>query len=158
MNRKINTLLAGIACIVLLASCSTLKKSTSTSLNVASGVQQYPTVVDLKVNNKIEKQLAWGFVPFNIGQPTLDNRKENLVADAVKENNADILLEPQMTYTKKSFGQRTLTLTGYPATFKDFRKATKEDLEALRSVAPFSSETKIYQVSKIPWYKRIFRK
>lgn len=152
-----NLCLAAALCGLLSAtSCSTLRKSSSTALPIESSVRQYPTVVDLEVKGeKISKQVEWNFVPFNLGQPSLANRKQNLLADAVKEQEADILLEPQMTYTKVSFGKRTLTVTGYPATFKNFRKATSEDLEALKAVRPLVHQG-IYRVSSDPWYKRIF--
>lgn len=141
---------------ILLTSCSTMRKSTSTSLDVSSGVYQYPTVADLKVLPKVEKQITWNFVPFNWGQPALSLRKTNLIADIVKENQADVFLEPQITYTKKPYGERTLTITGYPAIFKDFRKANSEDLRALEVVLP-APKTKIHNVSEA-WYKRPFHK
>lgn len=152
-----NLCLAAALCGLLsTTSCSTLRKSSSTALPIESSVRQYPTVVDLEVKGeKISKKVEWGFVPFNLGQPSLSNRKQNLVADAIKEQEADILLEPQITYTKVSFGQRTLTVTGYPATFKNFRKATPEDLEALKAVSTQACKD-VYRVSSEPWYKRIF--
>lgn len=145
------------ACMALMAtSCSTIKESTSTSMVVESGVYQYPTVADLDVKEKVEKQIVWDFIPFNIGQPSLENRKQNLQAEIIKENNADVLLEPQVVYTKKPYGQRTLTITGYPASFKDFRKASDKDLEALKVVVP-APQMKVYNVAQ-PWYKRWFKK
>jgi hypothetical protein len=71
------------------------------------------------------------------------------MAHVLKEANADVLLEPQYTYTKVPFVQRTLTVTGFPATFKDFRKATAADLEALKIIyASPKSKPSIYNVSK----------
>lgn len=154
MKRNFILLLAGMA--LLATSCSTVRKSTSTSMAVESGVYQYPTVADLDVKPKVEKQIVWNFVPFNLGQPSLENRKQNLKADIIKENGADVLLEPQIVYTKKPYGERTLTITGYPATFKDFRKATEADLKALEIVIP-APQMKVYNVSQ-PWYKRWFKK
>lgn len=142
--------------LLSVTSCSTLRKSSSTAFPIESSVQQYPTVVDLEVKaGKINKQVEWGFVPFNLGQPSLENRKQNLLADAIQEQEADILLEPQIVYTKIPFGKRTLTVTGYPATFKNFRKATPEDLEALKAVSPLAGKS-VYQVASEPWYKRLF--
>ena len=42
-------------------------------------------------------------------------------------------------------------MTGYPAKFKNFRKATPEDIEALSKVLP-AQQQKVYKVSR-PWYK-----
>lgn len=119
---------------MLFTSCSTLKKSTAALGNVQTNIRQYPTVADLNVHKKVEKTVTWKFALFNIGQPSLDLRKGNLIADIVKENDADILLEPQVTYIKVPFGTRKLTITGFPASFKDFRKATEADLKALEAV------------------------
>ena len=80
-------------------------------------------------------------------QISVKQRKDNLKADIVKEANADVLLEPQVTYTKTPFGKREIEITGYPATFKNFRKATSEDLEALKAVSD-SQEKQIDVVKK----------
>lgn len=153
---KQNIILLFTFVTVLFSSCSTMKKSTSTTMNVESGVYQYPTVADLDVKQKIEKQIEWSFVPFNWGQPPLQLRKNNLIADIVKENNADVLLEPQITFIKQPFGKRTLIITGFPASFKNFRKANKEDLKALEIVVP-APKMEVYNVAQ-PWYKRFFSK
>ena len=78
-------------------------------------------------------------------------RKTNLQAEVIKAAGADVLLESQFVFTKRSFGERTLTVTGYPAKFKNFRKATPEDIEALSKVLP-AQQQKVYKVSR-PWYK-----
>ncbi|MDO4164426.1 MAG: hypothetical protein Q4D56_08575 [Bacteroides sp.] len=153
---KYNTLLLFVLAIALLTSCSTMRKSTSTTLEVSSGIYQYPTVADLQVLPKVEKEVTWNFVPFNWGQPSLDLRKQNMIADIVKENQADVFLEPQISYTKRPFGERTLVITGYPAKFKNFRKANGDDLRALEVIVP-APKMKVYNVSR-PWYKKIFPK
>ncbi len=153
MKRSIILLFTSIA--IILTSCSTMKKSTSTTLNVESGIYQYPTVADLEVKQKIETKITWNYVPFNIGQPPLDLRKNNLIADLIKENNADVLLEPQVTFTKRPFSTRSLTITGFPATFKNFRKASKEDLKALEVVLP-AYKTKVYNIAQPP-HKKFFQ-
>ena len=154
MKQKV--ILVFVCVMTLFSSCSVMKKSSSTAINVESGVYQYPTVADLDVKRKIEKVVTWNFVLFNWGQPSLELRKNNMIADIVKENDADILLEPQMTFTKKSYGKRTLVITGFPASFKDFRRATVEDLKALEMTIPVSKKD-IYNVAQ-PWYKKIFSK
>jgi len=134
----------------LLASCTTVRKTAATA-DVRAEVLQYPTVADLDVLPKVEQTVTWNFVPFNWGQPPLGVRKTNLQAEVIKNAGADVLLEPQFIFTKRSFGERTLTVTGYPAKFKDFRKATPEDIEALSKVLP-PAERKVHKVSR-PWYK-----
>ena len=60
----------------------------------------------------------------------------NAVAAALEQNGGgDVLIQPQYQYTFKSFAFRklvSLTVTGYPATYKNFRKPTAEDHEAVK--------------------------
>lgn len=153
MKQTVFLLMACMA--LLLSSCSTMRKSTATSMAVESGVYQYPTVADLEVKDKVTRQVSWRFRVIKCGQPSLEVRRANLVADLLKEAGADVLLEPQVTFVKHPFGDRVLTVTGFPAVFKNFRKATAQDLEALKVVVP-PSERKVYNVSA-PWYKRFFK-
>lgn len=134
---------------LLFASCTTVRKTASTS-DIRTEVMQYPTVADLDVLPKVEQTITWNFVPFHWGQPSLDVRKTNLQAEVIKAAGADVLLESQFVFTKRSFGERTLTVTGYPAKFKNFRKATPADIEALSKVLP-APQQKVYKVSR-PWY------
>lgn len=136
---------------LVLSSCASVKK-TSTTVDVNAVVSQYPTVADLEVLNKVEAEEVWNFHPFHIAEPKVSVMKSNLIANILKSKNADVLLEPQITYSKTSFGERVLTISGYPAKFKNFRKATKDDLDALKVNIP-STEKKIYNVSQSFWSK-----
>lgn len=150
-------LFVAVAALACLSSCTTVRKTATTS-PIDTKVYQYPTVADLDVKNKIEKTVEWNFVPFNLGQPSYELRKQNTIAEIVKENGVDVLLEPQISFTKVSFGKRTLVITGYPAAFKSFRNATPADLEALKAVGPCGSHgSKVHMVSK-PWYKRVLHR
>ena len=143
-----------LACGALaFSSCSTMRQSTSSSVAIDASVYQYPTVADLDVRPKVEKTVEWSWYLFKFGRPSLELRKSNLMADVVKENGADVLLEPQMRYTKRPFGRRTLTVTGFPAVFKNFRMATPEDLKALEVVGR-ERDMRVYNVAQ-PWYKRL---
>ncbi len=123
-------MIAGV--VLTLSSCTTLTRTASTT-NVQTGVHQYPTVADLDIKDKVENTLEWNFRPFHIGEPSLTLAKGNLIAETLKKHDADILLEPQFIFTKSSFGIRRLVVTGFPAKFKDFRKATDQDLKALEA-------------------------
>lgn len=144
------------------ASCKTLKKATSVTQHIDVNINQYPTMVDLSVSpQKVEKTIIWDYSLFQIGQPSFEDRKGNLIADIVKENAADVLLEEQSIYTKIPFGKRTLTITGYPAKYKNFRKADKEDLQALEIMNSrvFSKKTTVikkYNSEKKGLMKKIF--
>jgi len=130
------TIAAFAGIVVFAASCTTVER-TATTTPVQASVKQYPTVADLDVKpEKVKRTENWNFSLFNIGRPSLAQRKKNLVADMVEGAKADVLVEPQYSYTKKLFGPRSLTISGYPATFKNFRPATDRDLKALAQVDP----------------------
>lgn len=46
---KLNIILLFTCVTILFTSCSTMKKSISTTMTVESGIYQYPTVADLDV-------------------------------------------------------------------------------------------------------------
>ena len=136
-----------IALIALgMTSCRTIRVSTAETAEVQTNVIQYPTVTDLTVMKKVEKTITWNFNPFKHERLAL--QKTNLMADLLKELDADILLEPQYTFKKVPFGERTLSITGYPAKFKDFRKATEEDLKALQVFFELPHESTIYNIAQ----------
>lgn len=125
-----------LACgTLLLSSCQTVKK-TATTVDVENSVSQYPAVADLDIQGKIEGTSEWGFRPFHFGEPSLELAKSNLIADLLKQHNADVLLEPQFIFEKESYGVRRLVVTGFPATYKNFRNATPADIEAAKAFAP----------------------
>lgn len=117
---------------VILASCSTVRMSVA-AVDVSAKVSTYPTVADLHIaSQRMSKTVKWKWNPFNT--TPLSTRRGNVKAELIREAGADILVEPE-------FIQRTswcnllggsLTVTGYPATLDNFRKATPEDLEAMR--------------------------
>ena len=123
-----------VACSLLVfSSCSTIKR-TATATDVQLAVCQYPTAVDLEVMEKVEAVKVWSFAPFHWGEPKVSVAKGNLIAETLSKHQADVLLEPQVTFSKVSYGERRIIVTGYLAKYKNFRKATKEDLEAIKAV------------------------
>ncbi|MBQ8276860.1 MAG: hypothetical protein IJY00_00200 [Bacteroidaceae bacterium] len=100
------TIAAFAGIVVFAASCTTVER-TATTTPVQASVKQYPTVADLDVKpEKVKRTENWNFSLFNIGRPSLAQRKKNLVADMVEGAKADVLVEPQYSYTKKLFGPR----------------------------------------------------
>lgn len=133
---------------LMLTSCSTMQK-TATTAPVNNHVEQYPTVTDLVVMDKIEVTSTWNFRPFHIGEPNLYTAQANLIAETLKEKGADVLLEPQFIFKRTSYGERVLTVVGYPAKFSGFRKATAADLEALKACQNLpASQRTIYQAHR----------
>lgn len=133
-------LFIGVMALATLCSCTTVKK-TSYIAEVQTAVVQYPTVTELEVMEQATATVEWGWNPFK--RMSLETRKGNLVANLLKAKGADVLLEEQFVFESDGFGGGTLTVTGYPAKFKGFRKATEADLDALRAANPG-----IYNVSK----------
>lgn len=152
MNKNIILVLSvGLA---TLASCTTVQKTASVA-EMQTKVYQYPTVADLEVLPKAETTRTWYWRPIN--NPKRDIEQGNLIADMLKEKGADVLLEEQVVFKKTTLGVRELTVTGYPARLKNFRKATEQDLEALKVEKP-ASQRKVYNVSRNFFKKFKFRK
>ena len=116
---KYLSLAAGL--MLMASSCTTIKK-TATTAEVDNTVVTYPTVADLEVT------------PCHIAEPKLSTAKGNLIAELLEEQKADVLLEAQFTFQRTPYGERVLTVTGFPAVYKNFRKATKSDLDAIKAI------------------------
>lgn len=133
---KKNIIALWVTTVAMATSCTTVT-NTSSVADVQPEVVQRPTVADLDVDPKrVEGHQEWKWSFFHrFTQPSLKLRKQNLVADMLRERDADVLVEPQETYTQKLFGKRTLYITGYPARLKNFHTATHEELRDLGLVA-----------------------
>lgn len=154
MNKSVLLLI----CVALLSSCSVTQKMAVSTPVEDVGVHQYPTVADLDIKpQKVTSTEEWRFVPFNWGQPTLDVRKGNMIAEMLETNGGDVLLEPHTVYTKKMFGKRTLKISGFVASFENFRKASDEDLKALE-IGYRKSERPVYNVSRKPMFPQLANK
>lgn len=130
MNKLTMTALSGA--LLLITSCTTVTKTASTE-EVCNKITSYPEVVDLDIQTKMEHRMTWTFKPFHIGEPKLSTAKGNLISEALAATKADVLLEPQFSFTKTAYGERVLVVTGFPATYKNFRKATPADIEAIKA-------------------------
>lgn len=131
MNKLALSVLSGA--LLLITSCSTTVIKTATTADVNNSISSYPEVVDLEVHDKVTQTMTWTFKPFHIGEPKKATAKGNLIAETLKEVKADVLLEPQFIFQKTSYGERVLTVIGFPATYKNFRKATPADIEAIKA-------------------------
>lgn len=130
--------------VLLLASCSTIRQ-TATTANVSSSISQYPVVADGEVKGKVTETVTWSWNPFKADKFTL--KKGNLMAETLKKYDADVLLEPQFIISKQSFGERSITVTGFPVKYSSFRNATDSDLRAIEAVNTYNSKVK-YNVTK----------
>ncbi len=127
---RIKLLLLSLVAL-LVSSCSTIRH-TASSVDVDNKVVSF-TVADLDVQNKkATKTYNWNYNPFR--RVSVNNIKENITAELINENNADVLLEPQYIVVKRGFLRGgSVTITGIPATYSNFHKMTPEEAKIVGS-------------------------
>jgi uncharacterized lipoprotein YmbA len=128
MKRKISI----IACtLMFVSSCAVKKNLSMKTMDINNGgVVQKTTVVDLEVDEvKVTSSIeAKGNISSGIKLETL---KSQLVADILKKTKSDVLVEPIFVLSN-TVAKTTLTVTGFPARYKNFRTIEKEDVELLQ--------------------------
>lgn len=109
-----------------LISCSTIQSGTSKTIDIVGpGVLHKPVIADLTVSqNKVSKTVTLSNVQL------LDNGKHAAVRELLKENNADVLVEPTYESTSRN-GVTELTVYGWPAKYKNFREIEEKDIKFL---------------------------
>ena len=123
---------AGIFIIILsltIPSCS-MKSTTNTAktLNVyGSGVIQKPVIVELDVKQTRVTATVTRRLTSN-----MDALKAEAVSLAVKNAGADVLVEPTYTIVSNR-GTSTVTVTGFAATYKNFRDIKIEDVPLIKA-------------------------
>lgn len=129
MTRKI--LAAGIAALAL-SSCSTI---THTSQTAAVDTQVYNlTVADMKVAAKKDSvTVNWKWNP--LSTISLSAQKETATHTLLGKSDADVLVEPEYIVKRRGlFRGGSVTVTGYPATYSNFRAMTADDAEKIATV------------------------
>lgn len=119
-----------MAIVTVLASCSSTKSTTNTSKTLSiygSGVIQKPVIVDLDVKQTRISATANGKSGGNI-----EALKAEAVSIAVKNAQADVLVEPTYTIVSNR-NTSTVTVVGFPATYKNFRDITLEDVPLIKA-------------------------
>lgn len=122
----------GLFVMLCIASCSTVNK-TSTTRSITAPVIA-ATIADLDV---AQQKISYTYYPTSaVKRGGLANVKAAAVAEALAKNgNGDVLVESQcevVTYT--GFFRRTIksvTVTGYPATYKNFKAVSAPTLEKM---------------------------
>lgn len=120
----------GLVIVITLVSCSSTKSTTNTSktLNIyGSGVIQKPVIVDLDVKQTKVAATVNGKIGSNI-----EVLKAEAVSIAVKNAQADVLVEPTYTIVSNR-GTSTVTVSGFPATYINFRDITLEDVPLVKA-------------------------
>lgn len=106
-----------------LASCTTVYKSSSTmdvkstlTSSNSADLEVSPVKVSLVDYAPTKKEKRGGS----------ENVKQVAVAKLLKENgNADVLIEPQYEITSKRKNIKRISVSGYPATYKNFKTSDK---------------------------------
>lgn len=108
--------------LVLLGSCSTTRKvETAKTLEIyGPGVIQAPVIADLDVKEQKVSGTAVG------SSNSLSTVKNLALVDAIKKAQADVLISPSFEIETKG-NKTTATVTGFPATYRNFRSATTAD-------------------------------
>ena len=131
----------GICSSLLLVGCVTTTGTTKTtysyseyrSVQPSQSVATAPLIADLVVS---EKRITYAerinTVITNMSsseaKALADKEKETVIANAVKTNKADVLVAPIIDIQTDSNGYLVIEVTGYPASYKNFRNASKDDM------------------------------
>lgn len=117
---------AAVACLALTA-CTTTTK-TATTVDVPNAISEY-SAVDLNVS---PSRISYTYRPSSDERRGGGRNVLNCAVQAALQTNGggDVLVAPQYTVIKKKrlFGGKKIkevTVTGYPATYKNFRPVTK---------------------------------
>jgi hypothetical protein len=141
-----------VICLITIAlcitSCKSLKSTTNTAktLNIyGSGVIQKPVIVELDV--KQTKVTATATAKMG---SAIEALKAEAVSIAIKNAGADVLVEPSYTVVSNSRAS-TVTVTGFPATYKNFRDIKLEDVPLIK--AGILQTAKVAEPTTV-WQKR----
>ncbi len=120
-----------LALVFSFNSCKTIKSTTVKETDVSGPtVIQKPVIADLDVKEAKVSGSFSGSSSFSVS-----HAKEMAVADALKSSNSDVLVEPRYEISK-SFRKIEVTVTGYPATYKNFRPMEAADTIFVNTMAP----------------------
>lgn len=126
-------LLAVCFAALLVSSCSTV---THTSQTAAVDTQLYNlTVADMNVAAKKDSvTLDWAWNP--LSSVSLSAQKESATHALLEKSDADVLIEPEyIVHRRGLFRGGSVTVTGYPASYSNFRAMTSEDAQNIATIS-----------------------
>ena len=125
-----NTVLFTALITVLFTSCTVVTKTTTAKTTdiYGAGVIHKPVLVDLEV--KEAKVTGTATNAGNMSK-TSDQLKIDAINNAIKNANADVLVEPKFDIEMKG-SIITVVVTGYAATYKNFRSISAADVPLLQ--------------------------
>lgn len=125
--------------LLVFSSCSAYRMKTVKTTDIANtGVIQTPVMVDLDVS---ETKVS-ATVTSEPGQ-SIEDVKNSAVAAALKTVGADVLVEPVFEIEKVG-GKTTVTVTGFPGTYKNFRSA-KDSADIVLINSGTAKQASVYQ-------------
>ena len=113
-----------------ITSCTTTYNSTEAKYaDIKSpGVFHMPLVADLEVQNE---QISGENNSITSGTTSENRLREGAIANALERSKADVLIEP--VFTKKTENNKiTVTVRGWPASYKNFRNMTENDIDLVK--------------------------
>ncbi len=131
-----------VLCLLLVvfvfSSCATTyKTATSSTTEIANtSITEHRLAVDLDIK---ETKVEGKFEGVNVNT---DYAKNMAISDALQKNSADVLVEPYFLIETDG-NKTTVTVKGYPATYRNFRALTLEDSILLGYKAPLAADTVI---------------
>lgn len=125
---RASRILLAVLSITSLTGCASVITGTARSVEAPGAVVHQPVTSNLDVKST----RVSGRATVKAGQEALG--RNSALRSALAAAQADVLVAP--TYTiERDASNLTVTVTGYPATYKDFRNATAADLELLNAAA-----------------------
>ncbi|RYZ21434.1 MAG: hypothetical protein EOO16_12960 [Chitinophagaceae bacterium] len=130
MRKQILHGLSALMVSAIAFSCTTTQKTTTADYDylyvTKQGIIQKPLIADLEVG----KQKST--VSRTYKDMTLNGAKETVMGEFIKENNCDLVVQPYFTSSSStSMGGSTITVTvtGYPASYKNIRQFERKDTQ-----------------------------
>ncbi|MDE7111494.1 MAG: hypothetical protein K2O38_06295 [Muribaculaceae bacterium] len=131
MNKTL-TLAAGA--LLALSSCTTVQHTASTEQIETRIINMTVANVDVS-KEKAQHTFNWQWNPANA--LSLNSVKKSAAAELLMEQKADVLVEPQYVINRRGlFRGGSITVTGYPAKYTDFRPMTETDAKLLGESSP----------------------
>lgn len=147
----------------LMASCATEKTvytySEYRTTNPSQSVATAPLIADLVVSeNRISYAERINTVISNktVGEAKslADKEKEVVISNAIKANKADVLVAPIVNIQTDDNGFLVIEVSGYPASYKNFRNAAKDDMWIVNHATPEQPEKKAIPSIALPGKKK----
>ncbi len=114
--------------MVAITSCKTVIKSHTADYDLMyiskQGILQKPLITDLEVGNKRVT------ISQSYSNISLTEAKENIMGEFIKQQTCDLIVQPYFTSNSTATDTKTtitITLTGYPASYKNIRNFESKD-------------------------------